>query len=56
MIRITKAEARWLEKNGARWHSNLFHTYSKNKHYYMAENPRFMEKLEKYRNENTVTV
>jgi len=56
MIKITKEEARWLEKNGARWHSTLFHTYSKNKHYYMTENPRLLEKLEQYRNNMTQSI
>ena len=54
MITISKCEAEELRSNGfARF---VFHTYTRNKHYFCVENPGLMEFLANYRNSKTLYV
>lgn len=52
MVEITKNEAKFLEKQGYRWHEELFSTTTRH-HYYAIELPWVMAKLNKYRKEVT---
>lgn len=52
MIKITKDERDWLEKNGFKFGSTLHHTL-KNKAYYMTESKEAMKCLMEYRNRCT---
>ncbi len=49
MIKITKDERDWLEKNGFKFGSTLHHTV-KNRAYYMTESKAAIKCLMEYRN------
>ena len=56
LIQISKKEAQILNKNyGVPFHENgISHTYSKHKHYYLCENKKNMNYLQKIRNKKLV--
>ena len=54
MILITQNEAMYLAKKGCKWQTDLHHTYSGHKKYYMTESPRLMKMLNTYRDKHTV--
>lgn len=39
----------YLHDQGFRWHEHLLHTYTKNKHYFAAENRKLLAALNAYR-------
>lgn len=48
MIEITKAECKYLENHGAKWHQDLHRSYSAGHKLYMTESPRMKAMLGNY--------
>lgn len=48
MIKISKRERDYLEKNGCKWGTDLHKTYSDGKTYYASETKKVKELLTKY--------
>lgn len=48
MVEITKAEARYLENKGYRWHEDI-HATTTRKHFYAIEAPWVLADLYKFR-------
>ena len=49
MIKISKEERDYLEKNGCAFPDDLHHTYGKNKTYYATESKKVKDLLTKFK-------